>query len=165
MKITLLTTQSKKEPWVEAAKDLYQKKLKAFLPFHIEDLKASRFEREKSSVTVQLMDEALLKKISPSDLVILFDERGKSMGSSMEFSKKMSGFLESGKPQIYFVVGGAFGVGAKMKARANMTLSLASFTLSHHVAVVVVLEQIYRALTIVKGLPYHNDGPSESRPK
>lgn len=165
MKITLLTTQSKKEPWVEAAKELYLKKIKAFVSFQIEDLKASRFDRESSNVTVQLMDDAILKRIASSDLVVLFDESGKSLGSSIEFSKKISSILESGKSQVYFVIGGAFGVGAKLKARANMTLSLGSFTMSHHVAVVVVLEQVYRALTIAKGLPYHNEGSSESRPK
>jgi len=163
VKITLLTAQSKKEPWVETAKDLYSKKINAFITFRIDDLKSSRLARDSKDRIVQLMDETILKKIAPSDLVILLDERGKPMGSSLEFAKKLSIFLESGKNQIFFIVGGAFGVGPKVKSRANVTLSLASFTISHHVAVVVVLEQLYRAFTIHKGLPYHNEGSSEFR--
>ena len=158
MKVSILTVQSKKEPWVEAAKELYLKKLKPFFPIEIDELKAARFSRERSEITVQKMDDALLGRLLPSDLVILFDERGRSLGTSMEFSKRMQNFLESGKSRIVFIVGGAFGVGPRIKMRANVLVTLSPLTMSHHVAIVVSLEQIYRAMTLIKGLPYHNEG-------
>ena len=157
MTLRFLICQSKKEPWVEAAKELFTKKLQAFIAFEIVELKAAKFARDSRQVTVQLTDEAMLKTISPSDVVILFDENGKDWGSSVAFASQLQRHLESGKSRLVFVIGGAYGLGPQMRARAQASLRLSGFTMSHHVAVTVALEQVYRAFTLIKHIPYHNE--------
>lgn len=163
MKLLFVTVQSKKEPWVEAAKAVFHKKISGFFPFAIEEVKSPEFARGQEELKVRQSDEYILKKITPRDLVVLFDEAGRGFGDSFEFSKKINALLESGKPQIVFVVGGAFGVGELLRQRADLTCSLSPLTMSHHVASAMALEQIYRSLTIIKNLPYHNEGAVGSR--
>ena len=64
--------------------------------------------------------------------------------------------LESSKQRVVFLIGGAFGIGDKVKARANLKINLSNLTMSHQMALAMCLEQIYRAFTIWKNHPYHN---------
>jgi 23S rRNA (pseudouridine1915-N3)-methyltransferase len=69
----------------------------------------------------------------------------------------MEGWLSRGKSRIVFCVGGAFGFNDELRTRADTVISLSSLILNHHVAQAVVLEQVYRAISIQKNLPYHNE--------
>ena len=155
MKLKLLTVVSHKEDWSESATDLYLEKINPFVAIEIEALKSKKLERENSELKKEAESEQLLKKLSPTDYVILCDEHGKGMDSP-QFSKKLVTAFESGKRQVVFVVGGAFGVSAAIKKRADLTVSLSTMTMNHLVARVMLLEQIYRAIMIWKNKPYHN---------
>jgi 23S rRNA (pseudouridine1915-N3)-methyltransferase len=96
--------------------------------------------------------DMILSKIQPSDYVILLDPMGKKF-CSIEFAKFLSRTMENNK--ISFVIGGAFGLSVRVKSRANVTLSLSDLTFSHMLARIILLEQIYRAKSIVAGHPYH----------
>lgn len=159
----LLTVQSKKQPWFEAVKAEYVAKLSRFCEFKIHCVREKELGREDQQTKVARTDNEILNFIGPRDYVIVFDETGKAPRSSIEFTKILTRALESGKPRILWVVGGAFGLGPRVRQRADHTVSLSTLTLSHQVAQVVVLEQLYRAWTIHKNLPYHNEGSVESR--
>ena len=75
---------------------------------------------------------------------------------SIKFSEHLNRILGSGKKQVYFLIGGPYGVSDEIKKRASLKVNLSPFTLNHLVAQVVLLEQIYRGFMILKNLPYHN---------
>lgn len=156
MKIVLLTIVSNNEPWFQKAKELYVEKINYFNKFEIEALKASKIDRANAEQKKKIESEMLLKAIKPNDYVVLLDERGKTMDSirlAQWFEKESS---QSASKRMIFVIGGAFGVDDDVKKRANLTLQLGPWTLNHLVAQTVLLEQLYRMMTIIKGLPYHN---------
>ena len=111
--------------------------------------------RDQSDLKRSKEAEILLQFLKPRDLVYLLDETGTAL-DSLAFAKTLERDFSSGKSRVVFVVGGAYGASPALKKRADGMLSLSSFVLSHHVALVLVLEQLYRALTLQKNLPYHN---------
>lgn len=156
MKILLLTLVSNKEPWFQDVKDLYSRKINPMIKFEYEGLKAPKLERGSADQKKKLESEFLLKHLKNDDLVVLLDEKGKSL-SSLQFAKWFEQeALNSSQKRIVFIVGGAYGVAEDIKKRARWQLQMGPWTLNHLVAQTVLLEQIYRALTIIKGLPYHN---------
>ena len=76
--------------------------------------------------------------------------------TSIEFSKQIEKIETSGKKRTVFIIGGAYGVSENVKMKVNLKISLSKFIMNHLVAEVVVLEQIYRAHTIINRIPYHN---------
>lgn len=98
--------------------------------------------------------DRLLKRVSPDSVLVALDEKGKGLSS-----EGLAGFIhkamDSGVKEISFVVGGSLGLGEKVKERADLILSLSPMTFTHQMVRVVLLEQIYRAFTIIKGEPYH----------
>lgn len=156
MKICILMVTSHKEVWVEDASEQLSQKISHFLEFEILSLKGRKLEREDQQKKRDEDSSILLKSIRPQDYVILCDEKGKSF-NSLEFSQQLVKTLELGKSRIVFVIGGPYGVNSEAKSRANLTICLSSLTLNHLVARVVLLEQIYRAVMIWKGRPYHNE--------
>ncbi len=98
--------------------------------------------------------EALLAKIDGKSLVVALDEGGKAL-TSHEFAQQMARFVEQGAPELVFVLGGPDGHGDALLRRADRRLSLSNMTMPHGLARVVLCEQVYRALTILDGHPYH----------
>ncbi len=99
--------------------------------------------------------EKILKKLESSDRVILLDEKGKEMDSKTFASMVDNHFLHSGQ-RLVFIIGGAYGFCEQMYDRADRKLALSRMTFNHELALAIFTEQIYRALTIIKGHPYHN---------
>lgn len=155
MKIELVYFSTQKENWSETATKLYLEKIAYFAKVSIVELKSEKKSRAQNFEKKNSESKTLLDYISVDDFVILFDENGKSL-NSIEFSKQIERVLLTGKKRCLFIIGGAFGVSEEIKKRSNLTICLSSFVLNHHVAKVVALEQLYRAFTIAKGLPYHN---------
>ena len=137
--------------------DDYQNRLKFYIPFEmivIPELKKTK----NLSIAEQTEKEGdlILKQLDSIDEVVLLDEKGKqytSIGFSDFISKKM---LASHKRMV-FVVGGPYGFSDKVYNRANGKVSLSSMTFSHQMVRLFVIEQIYRAMTILKGEPYHHE--------
>jgi len=98
--------------------------------------------------------ERIIKRVSPDSLLVALDEKGKGLSS-----EGLAGFIQkamdSGIKEISFVVGGSLGLGEKVRERADLALSLSPMTFTHQMVRVILLEQIYRAFTIIKGEPYH----------
>ncbi len=157
MQMQLLVVSEDKEQWLALAQQIYEKKINHFAKFEVIAIKPFREAREKVEEKVEREGEKILKKIDDKDYVILCDVDGKMM-SSMELSQKILKLQEHfGSRRGIFVIGGAYGVSENVKKRANEKISLSKMTMNHHVAQLCLLEQIYRAYTILKGLPYHNE--------
>jgi len=99
-------------------------------------------------------DSAVMKSISEYDYIIALDEHGKQI-TSKELSKSISRHMLRGTKKINFIIGGANGIKDDIKSISNEMFSMSRMTLQHDIALLVLMEQIYRAFTILKGEPYH----------
>ena len=99
---------------------------------------------------------SILKKIQQEDYLILLDESGKQL-TSRAFANLLETRLNDSSRRTIFLIGGAFGFGQALYQRANQQLSLSKMTFSHQLIRLIFWEQLYRGISILKGLPYHND--------
>lgn len=157
MKILLLTIGNTDKKYMKEGIDDYVKRLSFYLPFEtrvIPDLK----NRNNLSVELQKEKEGqlILNLIIPGDFMILLDERGSEF-SSLEFSKWIEKKMISGIRQLVFVIGGPYGFSKMVYQRADFKISLSQLTFSHQMVRLVFVEQIYRAMTIIKNEPYHHE--------
>jgi 23S rRNA (pseudouridine1915-N3)-methyltransferase len=124
----------------------YASRLQPFAPVQIDYLRASRREEES----------ALLLEKSAGMLRIILDERGAEI-ASRTLAEKVSGWEQNRMKGIAVLIGGADGHTPELRKSADWLWSLSKLTLQHELALVVMLEQLYRAYTIKAGLPYHRD--------
>ena len=155
MKWVLFDFKSANEAWFEQAEVVYLKKINHFVKFEILHLKSNKMDREQAEQKIKFEEAKLLEKLTSDDYVVLFDEKGKKL-DSLEFARMVELGSQSGKKRGVLIIGGAYGISETIKKRASITVSLASFTMNHLVAETVVLEQFYRAHTIMNRIPYHN---------
>lgn len=155
MEIQLLTLESSKEDWANSAYDLYDKKLKYFCKYSRLAVKADKIARNNAQEKKEKDSELILQKIKDNDIVVLLDERGKSL-SSEKFAEFLNDKIQISSKRLVFVIGGAYGSSESLMRRANFSISLSTMVFNHHIAQAVLLEQIYRAFTIIKSIPYHN---------
>ena len=98
----------------------------------------------------------ILSRLQPSDYVVLLDERGREY-SSMEFAGFMEKQMVAGRRRVVFVVGGPYGFSEAVYRRADSKLSLSKMTFNHEMVRLFFTEQLYRAMTILRGEPYHHE--------
>lgn len=99
--------------------------------------------------------ERVLKAIGNSERLVVLDERGRAV-SSEDMAQLLARAGDDGCPSIAFAIGGPYGHSAEVRARADDVISLSKCVLNHSVARVVLMEQLYRAWTILRGEPYHH---------
>lgn len=131
----------------------YAKRLARYSPAEVVEL---RDERGEDASARRKEAGRLEDALRPGDFVVLLDERGKEL-SSRELAALISERARSAAGRLVFLVGGPFGVADEVRARARQVLSLSRMTLPHELARVVLLEQLYRAWTILRGEKYHHD--------
>jgi 23S rRNA (pseudouridine1915-N3)-methyltransferase len=142
-----------REAWLQSAEAEYLKRLKPMVQLEIVTHRA-----ETSAKTLnerrQLEGERLLGGLSDRELLIALDEKGKAF-SSEELAGWIGDRLLEGQSRIRFVVGGADGLHEAVIQKADLVLSLSRMTFTHQMVRLVLVEQIYRALMIRAGRPYH----------
>ena len=155
MKWLLLDFKSANEPWFEHAEAAYLKKINYFINFETIHLKTNKADREQADIKIKFEEARLFEKLTSEDYIIVFDEKGKKH-DSVSFSKLIDKAGQSGKKRGVLILGGAYGLSDAVKNKATQTISLSDLTMNHLVAELVVLEQLYRAQTILNRIPYHN---------
>lgn len=157
MQIKLLSIGKTDHPAIQKLLEEYSNRLGHYLRFDLEiipDLKNTKSLSEAAQKEKE--GELILKKVQNSDDLILLDERGKTL-SSMEFSDYLQKKMNSGLRQLIFVIGGPYGFSEAVYARANGKISLSKMTFSHQMIRPFFVEQLYRAMTILKNEPYHHE--------
>lgn len=156
MKLAFVFVGGHKEPWLSEFSAEYLKKIGYFCQVELIRVKPSKLAR--GSAEQKLADETqdLLRILKKDDILVVCDEKGEQV-SSKKLSDKMVRLFERGKPRVVILIGGAFGFGSEIRERADWKWSLSNLTFNHHVAQAVALEQVYRAFTIWKNIPYHNE--------
>ena len=141
MKLTVLAVGKLRESWVREGCAEYDKRVRAKLPLDVIEVKSS---------------SDLERRLPPRAELWALDERGREL-SSMELAGELRRRMNSGTAGIALLIGGADGLPEPLLARAQMRWSLGRLTLPHRLARLVVSEQLYRALSIVRGEPYHRE--------
>ena len=157
MKICLIYMGKTEFGYLTDGIDVFIKRLKHYIPVEVSvipDLKKTKglpvSERKR------LEGEVILKQVKNDDVLVLLDENGDQY-TSTGFAGFLQTQMNSGAKRLVFVVGGAFGFSPDVYQRARYTLSLSKMTFSHQMVRLFFVEQLYRAFTIIKGEPYHNE--------
>lgn len=154
MKIEFWQIGKTERGWVEDGCQIYAARVKRYAPFEQVLLPDVR-EKGEPDFLKKREGEAVLKKLTEGDLLVLLDENGSEFGS-VEFAGWLEKRLASGKKRLVFLVGGAFGFSAEVRARADFQVSLSRLTFPHQLVRIMFLEQLYRAFSILGNEPYHN---------
>jgi len=155
MRVTLVAVGQRMPGWITEGFAEYSKRLRARLPLELLEIPAAK--RGSGDVARAMSEEGkrLLAAIRPQDHVVALDEHGKSR-TSLDLSRWLGARQQSGN-DLVFVVGGADGFAPEVRARANELWSLSALTLPHALVRVVFAEQLYRAVTLLDGHPYHRE--------
>ncbi len=131
----------------------YLDRIRRFVPSDVSELKGQAGITDENR-GIALESAKLLSASGRDDFVILLDEHGREF-SSEELAVFIAAKQQAGVKRLAFVIGGAAGVSDEVKKRADLQLALSRMTLTHELARVILLEQIYRAFTSLSGFPYH----------
>ncbi len=157
MKLRLLCVGKLSESYLREGAEEYIGRIRRYAPLTIQELKEEkgggknpdpRYIRDREG-------ERLLEKIGPDAWVIVLDEAGQAQRSE-DLAALLERHMVQGTGELVLIIGGAYGLSGGVKQRADLLLSLSAFTLTHQMARLLLLEQVYRGFTIVRREPYHN---------
>ncbi|REE82048.1 23S rRNA (pseudouridine1915-N3)-methyltransferase [Lutibacter oceani] len=157
MKIKLLAIGKTDAENLQSLIETYQGRLKHYIGFKLEvipDIKNAKNLSEQQQKEKE--GELILKNLAATDQLILLDEKGKEF-RSIEFSNYLQKKMNSGIKQLVFVIGGPYGFSDAVYKKAQGKISLSKMTFSHQMIRLFIVEQVYRAFTILKNEPYHHE--------
>ena len=157
MKIKLLAIGKTDDKDLQNLILMYQNRLKHYIKFElviIPDIKKAKNLSENQQKEKE--GELILKQLQSVDELVLLDEKGKEF-RSIEFSKYLQKKMNSGIKQLVFVIGGPYGFSDAVYKKAKGKISSSKMTFSHQMVRLFIVEQIYRAFTIIKNEPYHHE--------
>ena len=156
MRITLLVVGKTTDSRLVSLIDDYRQRLSHYVPFELVVLPDLKNAKALSEQQVKAAEgDAILRALTPSMDVVLLDEHGKEM-RSVEYADWLQKKMASGR-DLTLVIGGPYGFSPAVYERANSKLSLSQMTFSHQMIRLMAIEQIYRAMTILRGEPYHHE--------
>lgn len=157
MKITLAVVGKIAGGYLSKGIEEYTSRLKHYVPFEIQYIADARNTKNLTEAQQKAAEgKNILGSLDTSDVVVLLDEHGREL-SSMEFARYIERKMSTVQRKLVFVVGGPYGFSQEVYARANEQLSLSRMTFSHEMIRLIFTEQLYRAMTILRGEPYHHE--------
>ena len=157
MNIKLLVISKTDSSYLQEGIEVYVKRLKHYVNFELEVIPALRDQKGASPDEIKEREAVLLlKRLEGADHIVLLDEHGKEH-TSVGFSEFLQKQMNSGVRTLVFVVGGAFGFAPSVYNVAHEKVSLSQMTFNHQMVRLFFVEQLYRAFTILRHEPYHNE--------
>lgn len=153
MKYRLIAVGKVREAYLAAAADDFRTRFRRYETYDEIEVAAGRGSVPERAIRDE--EERILGALDPADAFWLLDREGRQF-SSEEFAERMRGLADQGTGRIVFAIGGAYGTGEALRARADVRWSLSRLTLLHEWARAVVLEQLYRSAKIARNEPYHH---------
>jgi 23S rRNA (pseudouridine1915-N3)-methyltransferase len=154
MKIVVLSVGRVRQRFVLEAEGEYLQRIKGSFQVELVELGMESPESMRPTEVQSREAEEVLKKTKSYDYLVVLDERGKEMTS-----KALSDFVQtrmnSGIKSVCFVIGGAYGFAEKVRQQADLVLSLSTLTFPHQLTRLLLVEQLYRSHTLIKGISYH----------
>lgn len=156
MKLSLLCVGRLNLPFANDGCTEFSGRLKRYLPLVIHEIKEHKTGRKQDLPRIVATEgEALGQKIPPGAFVIALDQGGKKL-SSEGLADLMKDHMLRSIPEWTLLIGGPYGLSDSLRKRADLTLSLSPMTLTHQMARLLLLEQLYRCCTIIRNEPYHH---------
>jgi len=156
VKLRLLCVGKLSLPYLRDGVEEYSDRLRRYLPFEALELREEKGGKKGDPAFIRDQESAqLLARIPEGAFVTVLDERGRSF-SSEKLAQLVERHMTDGTPELIWVIGGAYGLSEELRRRADLVLSLSEMTFTHQMARLLLMEQLYRALTIIRNEPYHN---------
>jgi 23S rRNA (pseudouridine1915-N3)-methyltransferase len=165
MRIRLIAIGHRMPPWIDAGCEEYMKRLPREWNFELAAIRPATRSKETGGTAgsarasavsaMQVEARAIEDALSPGTRRVVLDERGQA-STSRELVDRIGRWQRDGR-DVALIIGGADGLDPALKASADETLALSAMTLPHGIARVLLLEQLYRAASVIKGHPYHRD--------
>jgi 23S rRNA (pseudouridine1915-N3)-methyltransferase len=157
VKLRLLCVGKMGEPFLKAGVAEYAGRIQRYFPLSTVELKEEQGGGREAEQRLlrEREGERLLAKIPPQAFTIVLDEGGQTL-DSQGLASLLEKQMLHGTQELLWLIGGPYGLSEAVKGRADLLLSLSRFTFTHQMARLFLLEQIYRALTIIRNEPYHN---------
>ncbi|MCB4811086.1 23S rRNA (pseudouridine(1915)-N(3))-methyltransferase RlmH [Methylovorus menthalis] len=155
MKLRILSVGHKMPDWVESACSEYLKRMPREAVVEIIEIKPDKRASGKNAEVVQEAEAKRILEAAGKDYLIALDERGQEV-TTIQLAARMETWLTSGR-DIALVIGGADGLHASVKSRADWLWGLSKLTLPHGMVRVLLAEQLYRAWTVIQHHPYHRE--------
>jgi 23S rRNA (pseudouridine1915-N3)-methyltransferase len=157
MKVVLLVTGKTDARWWNEALDDYTGRLKHYIPFEMEVIPDLKNVKNMTEAQQKVQEGALiLKYLQAGDCCVLLDERGKEY-TSAQFASYMEKKMQTVAKRLVFVIGGPYGFSDDVYAKAAERIAVGKMTFSHQMIRPIFAEQLYRAMTIIRGEPYHHE--------
>jgi len=142
-----------RDPWIKDGVAEYAVRIRRYLPLVMDELKDEKNAGAEEGRRRE--GERLLKQVASQAVLVALDERGEQL-DSRAFAAYIGRQRDSGTPELIFAIGGAYGFSNEVRSRAAKVLSLSAMTFTHQMVRPFLLEQIYRACTILNNEPYHH---------
>ena len=156
MRLNLIAVGKRMPIWVDTAFIEYSKRLPKNINFNLTEINpANRNKNRNSDESKKIEEKKINAVISSDDLVIALDVKGKLI-SSLSLSKKLNTWIDN-QQQISILIGGADGLSSSIKKTADEIWSLSEMTLPHGLVRIIIIEQLYRAWSIISNHPYHRE--------
>ncbi len=156
MKIILLCVGQTYIAHVQDATAIYSGRLQHYIPFEMVIISEQKNWKKLDPETRKIEEgKSILSQLQPGDRAVLLDEKG-GQYSSVEFADYLQKEMNSGIKRLVFIIGGAFGFSKEVYGQVPLKISLSKMTFSHQMIRTLILEQIYRGMTILRNEPYHN---------
>ncbi len=157
MKIRLLVTGKTEEEYLRTGIREYEARIRRYVPFEITEIPAIKNTSRLPVAEQKSWEaEAIRKQVQAGDILVLLDEHGKEM-TSAGFAKFLNQRFLAGNKGLVFIVGGPFGFDESLRKGAHHIISLSKLTFSHQMVRLFFTEQLYRAMTILRGESYHHE--------
>ena len=155
MKLRILCMGKTHEQFIKDGIEKFLRYLKPYAEVEFQELREEKILDLKEAPKVRKKEALKIEKaLPPAAFTIALDERGREF-TSLEFAEFLNDAMESGAREMAFVIGGAMGLDETVTAKARTVIALSRWTFTHEMARLVLLEQLYRSYTIIKGRPYH----------
>ena len=153
MRLEVISISNKLTKWEDETLKFYLKQISSFANITIQNIKPAQ-GRNLSIKEVQINEEKnILKRIKPNSLIISFDRKGRQL-DSLQFADLTQNFLSSGK-SYSLVIGGSYGLSESFLAKSDHVISFSALTFPHKLFKILLIEQLYRSITIIQNKSYH----------
>ena len=157
MEICVMNIGKIASPWIQNGINIFTERIGKYVKYSSIVLPDIKNAKSLSKETIKEEEgKTITANLSSSDFVVLMDERGKEF-TSRGFADWIQKQMNSGRKRLVFIIGGPFGLSQEVYSKANSKIALSQMTLTHEMAKLMLSEQLYRAMTILKGEPYHHD--------
>ena len=153
MKIECWFVGKTTESYLTEGMEIYAQRIRRYSPFSVKIISPSKETDSRRAIEEEARQT--LRLLKPGDFLVVLDEHGKQF-TSVALSKELEKWMQGRSKTIVLLVGGAFGIGDEIRNRADLILSASKFTFTHQMIRLILLEQLYRAFSIINGEKYHH---------